>query len=480
MITRGRRRGAPGLDDRGAGTLEYLGIVVVAALLVGALVTAFVRADIGTVLACELRSIVDQSGTCGGPEVPTTYDADGDGEDDDVSAVGDQPTRIDDGPATDTGGSDTVYDTATPTTDTVDQDAVDDALDDIRDALDGGFFGVRGGDLDDAKDALDGLNGAEIDALIASMSDDELRHWINELEDGWVGGGWDREQRRELWELIVSKASKATLDRLAGLTDEIQPSFDDVGGDGARDDPESVANTADYDEVNHQLVVGGIKPMDIAQGAIGDCWYMASLMAVVQADPSVIGGAITQNANGTYTVRLYDDGKPVYITVTPDMVVRDDNPAFSYQSPQKLADGTQGYELWPLVMEKALALHWGDYAAIEGDSPGLGLEVVTGQSSSSSSLDDAPSVSELSSLLDGGGAVTLASFGEGDDLPDTYGNASDGGLVTGHAYYVKSVDTKKGTVTVVNPWGSAYAPITLSYAEFQDSFSTIYTNEVNP
>ncbi|NUU18052.1 hypothetical protein HP550_12420 [Cellulomonas humilata] len=478
MITRGRRRGAPGPGDRGAGTLEYLGIVVVAALLVGALVTAFVRADIGTVLACELRSIVDQSGTCGGADVPTTYDADG--EDDGVSAVGDQPTRIDDGPATDTGGGDTVYDTATPTTDTVDQDAVDDALDDIRDALDGGFFGVRGGDLDDAKDALDGLNGAEIDALIASMSDDELRHWINELEDGWVGGGWDREQRRELWELIVSKASKATLDRLAGLTDEIQPSFDDVGGDGARDDPESVANTADYDEVNHQLVVGGIKPMDIAQGAIGDCWYMASLMAVVQADPSVIGGAITQNANGTYTVRLYDDGKPVYITVTPDMVVRDDNPAFSYQSPQELADGTQGYELWPLVMEKALALHWGDYAAIEGDSPGLGLEVVTGQSSSSSSLDDAPSVSELSSLLDGGGAVTLASFGEGDDLPDTYGNASDGGLVTGHAYYVKSVDPKKGTVTVVNPWGSAYAPITLSYAEFQDSFSTIYTNEVNP
>ena len=42
--------------------------------------------------------------------------------------------------------------------------------------------------------------------------------------------------------------------------------------------------------------------------------------------------------------------------------------------------------------------------------------------------------------------------------------------MTGHAYYVQSVDTANGTVTVVNLWGSAYAPITLSYADFQDSF----------
>ena len=466
--------------ERGAASLEYVGAILVVAALVGALLLAVsgVGATIATKLECAFQSIGSQAGTCGGPDVPTTYDADGD---DDGGVSGSLPMRPDDGgSASDTGDDGTRYDNASSTTPTADQDTVDDALDDVRDALDGGFFGVRGGDLDDAKDALEDLNGAEVDALIRGMSDDELRDWIDELDDGWVGGGWDREKRRSLWELIVSKASKATLDRLAGLTDEIQPSFDDVGGDGARDDPESVANTAEYDEVNHQLLVNGIDPMDIAQGAIGDCWYMASLMAVAQADPSVIEDAITQNANGTYTVRLYDDGEPVNITVTPEMVVREDDPAFSYQSKYQLDDGTLGYELWPLVMEKALALHWGDYAAIEGDSPGLGLEVVTGQSSSSSDLDDAPSVTELDSLLDGGGAVTLASFGEGDDLPDTYGSASDGGLVTGHAYYVKSVDAKKGTVTVVNPWGSSYAPITLTYAEFQDSFSTIYTNGVRP
>ena len=92
-------------------------------------------------------------------------------------------------------------------------------------------------------------------------------------------------------------------------------------------------------------------------------------------------------------MRLYDDGRPVDVTVTRTMVLRDDSPAFSYQDEQELDDGSQGYEIWPLVMEKALALHWGDYAAIEGDSPGLGLEVVTGRPSARADLDDAPSVS---------------------------------------------------------------------------------------
>ena len=40
-------------------------------------------------------------------------------------------------------------------------------------------------------------------------------------------------------------------------------------------------------------------------------------------------------------MRLYDDGTAVDVTVTPGMVLAD------------------GYELRPMVMEKALALHWG-------------------------------------------------------------------------------------------------------------------------
>ena len=36
---------------------------------------------------------------------------------------------------------------------------------------------------------LEDLSGPELDAVIASMSDDELRHWVDELDDGTLGSG---------------------------------------------------------------------------------------------------------------------------------------------------------------------------------------------------------------------------------------------------------------------------------------------------
>ncbi|MGW6129443.1 C2 family cysteine protease [Cellulomonas sp. NPDC055163] len=449
--------------------------MVIAALLVTAAVAAVLGSGYGQALACELRSLGTQAGTCGGTDVPTRYGDDG------VSALRPDGSG---GGAAPVSGDDGRFANATGGPEAVDDGKVSDARDSIRDALDGGFLGVRGGDLDQARDAVAGLNGAELDSLVAGMSDEELEQWVDELDDGWFQGGWDREQRRELWELLATRGSRATLDRLAGFTDELQPRFDEVGGDGARDKPESVANSGRYGEIDGQLVVGGVDPEDIAQGQIGDCWYMASLMAVAQADPGMIERAITQNPNGTFTVRLYDDGRPVDVTVTPEMVLSAaGDPAFTFAPKQTLADGrTKGYELWPLVMEKALALHWGDYATIEGDSPGLGLEVVTGRESSASSLeDDDRSLGDLASVLGDGGAITLASFPEDrDENPPIYDrSAAEGGVPSNHAYYVRSVDPEAGTVTIVNPWGSSYPPITLSYSDFRTTFSHIYVNEVS-
>ncbi|MCL3860035.1 C2 family cysteine protease [Actinotalea sp. K2] len=469
MRTRGQARTVTVGGDRGSGTLEYLGIVVVAALLVVAAVTAVVRTDVGETVACQLRSIASQAGTCGAPEVPTTYGDAGDG-----------PAAGAPGAGGDSGGdageeppAGVHYVNASDPPE-VDPERVQTALDDLRDALDGGFWGVRGGDLADARDAVSALNGAEVDALIAGMTDDELAHWISQMEDGWLFGGWDREDRRELWEVFASKASKETLDRLAGLTDELEPRFDGVGGDSARDNPQSPANSGEYGEIPHQLVVDGIAPGDVSQGQIGDCWFIASLMAIAQADPSVIEDAITVNDNGTYTVRLYDDGREVEVTVTPEMVLDGGNPAF-VRSPA----GEDGHELWPMVMEKALALHWGDFHAIEGDSPGLGLELVTGVPSERRSLDDAGGAGSLADYLAEGGAVTLATFTESDDNPDIYHlDPSSGGLASNHAYYVSAVDVENGTVTVTNPWGAGWPTVTMTYGEFEDSFSSIYFNEV--
>ena len=60
--------------------------------------------------------------------------------------------------------------------------------------------------------------------------------------------------------------------------------------------------------------------MTLVKARFGDCWYIASLQAVARSNPRIIEEAITDNGNGTYTVRLYHDGKPVYLTVTGDQV----------------------------------------------------------------------------------------------------------------------------------------------------------------
>ncbi len=64
-------------DQRGQGTLEYVGIVVVAAILVAAVVLTDSGAQVRTAIGCQIRSIVTQAGACGGGDSPTTYDASG-------------------------------------------------------------------------------------------------------------------------------------------------------------------------------------------------------------------------------------------------------------------------------------------------------------------------------------------------------------------------------------------------------------------
>ena len=360
---------------------------------------------------------------------------------------------------------------------------MDDALDEVRDALDGGFWGVRGGDLADARDALEGLNGREVDALVAGMSDDELEHWVEQMEDGWLQGDSSREERRELWELLASRASKETLDRLATFTDELAPSFSTIGGDDARDNPDSPRNAGEYGEIPHELFVQGPRGSDIQQGSIGNCWWMASLGAVAHADPGIIEDAITVNANGTDTVRLYEDGEPVHVTVTPEMVLVDGLPALA-RSPSYLLgdDTTLGYELWPMVMEKALALHYGDYEKTEGGTADVELEAITGVPSANHDPGDL-GIEDLARIVEDGGAIGLSSLadGEGKDLPSYQSAAGTDMLYRGHAYYVSAVDTQKGTVTVVNPWGTAsYPPITLLIADFDASFRQVRVDEVHP
>ena len=40
------------------------------------------------------------------------------------------------------------------------------------------------------------------------MSDDELRRLVEQMEEGWFGGGWSREDRRLFWNMLAEKGNR--------------------------------------------------------------------------------------------------------------------------------------------------------------------------------------------------------------------------------------------------------------------------------
>ncbi len=423
--------------DRGQGSVEYVGIVIVVLVLVGVLVGVAGRS---TAIGESLTSAVCEAlggNNCGAgsPDTAGSETAQEDSDQPDAGgARGGQPNQ-----ENDNGARDPVH--------------------------------------------YSNASGVEnpIDAIVARMSDEELERFVVLLEEGWKPGWMFRlplvspEQVREFF---LSRSSKETIDRVAQFTDVLEPSFDEVGGDGARDNPESVANTAQYGEMTHELFIDGVDPRDVGQGLLGDCWWIASIMAVAHANPSIIEDAITANPNGSYTVRLYEDGKPVNVTVTPEMVLKPDGtPAFVGND-----RSTDMYELWPMVLEKALALHYGDFDDIEGGTADVGLTALTGLPSANTD-PGVLSIADLHDVLADGGAIGLSSLtvaNQADSPLYSTDVPSQERLRAAHAYYVSEVDVEAGTVTVVNPWGiSSMPPITLTYDEFVSGFRQVRTNEVS-
>lgn len=98
---------------------------------------------------------------------------------------------------------------------------------------------------------------------------------------------------------------------------------------------------------------------DIEQGQLDDCGVITGVGAVAGTAPDKIRDAITQNEDGTYSVRLYEvkssypdgmsetTGRRFTYTVTPDLPV-------GVESETPLG-ASVGRVAWPAVMEKAIA-----------------------------------------------------------------------------------------------------------------------------
>jgi len=112
-----------------------------------------------------------------------------------------------------------------------------------------------------------------------------------------------------------------------------------------------------------------LQAADVEQGSVGNCWFMSAVAAIAHSAPHCIERLFLQrnlSASGRYDVRLWSLKESRWVTHTID----DRLPVLGYDSPSGLqlayAKISADNELWPCLLEKAMAKHMGGYAAMDG------------------------------------------------------------------------------------------------------------------
>lgn len=195
-----------------------------------------------------------------------------------------------------------------------------------------------------------------------------------------------------------------------------------------------------YQPVQGSLFVDGVKSTDVKQGAVGDCYLLASLGALADKYNTVVNTMFNDNLDGTWSVRFYkiDGTRYVEDYVTVDRFL----PVNSYGS-ALFADfkksGTN--ELWVSLTEKAYA-QWArgnSWSKMGGGWSDVVFKEVTG-SNSASLFDMSKAEKDITAALANGSPVVIY----------RYMNAA---RTSAHAYFVQSYSN--GYFTLVNPWGYA-------------------------
>ena len=247
-----------------------------------------------------------------------------------------------------------------------------------------------------------------------------------------------------------------------------------VGGDTANS--KAASGVYNYATVTGGLFVGGVSAEDINQGSAGTCYLVASMGAIAGVNGGLITDAVTDNGNGSYGVRFYLDGAPVYVTVDRNVPVTGTNRVALSSNAEHSLSG----ESWASLIEKAYAQlnaqaninnakSWSgeaSYQAVEGGwaNPIKQLTNLSYRYYSSyyAGVPDNFKTSEVTSAdagtykqtiidaLAGGAVGWLASFGNTTDAGNGKRN-----LVSGHAFMLLGYDAGTDLFTVRNPWGGS-------------------------
>jgi len=231
----------------------------------------------------------------------------------------------------------------------------------------------------------------------------------------------------------------------------------------------------------------GINWNDIQQGALGNCYFLASLAAIAKQQPDIIDNMFVDRdlwSQNIFKTKWFINGKESIVTVDNMIPAGDSGTFFTHQSPTG--------EFWTVILAKTWAKIYGNFKAVEGGMMDTAIRAITGSASVSITMSEQTADKLWDQLVTGTEQKFVMGAGTGGG-----GNPTTYGLAVGHAYGVlgAAVDGTYGKVVkMYNPWGSDNyvggvpnteeingpnkGKFTMKFEEFMDAYSDASINFV--
>ncbi|HEY9624783.1 MAG TPA: C2 family cysteine protease [Crinalium sp.] len=250
--------------------------------------------------------------------------------------------------------------------------------------------------------------------------------------------------------------------------------------------------TYSYRYASGSLFQNGISVQDINQNDLGDCYFMASLGATANHAAGTIQNMFTDNGDGTFTVRFFNNGVADYVTVDRYLPTNAwGNAVFAGWGGGSNTETDN--ELWVALAEKAYAQMnesgwigqdntnsynglWTSATAVSSNSAGINggwpynaMKQITGRNTShhdvswrdwwSFFITTSTDLDNMVNTYNAGQLVVL----------NTKDSGTASGIVANHSYTMTGYNPYTQCFQLYNPWGSS---IELTRNQIVDNFST--------
>jgi Calpain family cysteine protease len=227
-------------------------------------------------------------------------------------------------------------------------------------------------------------------------------------------------------------------------------------------------NPIAYQWSEGSLFQDGISYLDVDQGKLGDCYFLASLGAVALHTPNRIANMFTDNGNGTFAVRFFVNGQENYVTVDRFLPTYSTGTFVYANNSSGLGHWDARNELWVALAEKA-------YAQINQEDLGLLFPGGIGQDGTNTyagiaggwATDALTHITGLSTMprqdLSSGALFwasntvleMLTAFNQGRMVVVNTTRPDNADVVVeNHAYTLTGYDANTGQFSLYNPWKS--------------------------